>query len=302
MPRGMPYKSTGMRRLPPQANDGNGGNHDDSELGLSAQDDYKLPVESYPERTDDSAYDVIAAADEVTLKLRELLVAQASPRSPPTRSPVRPLGPALARPPPTPSLRGEPRRTKQSEKVPKSFNACAVAVFLMGLNLGLTVLLTVLVASHGPNPSLDMPRFLTDHHPLGTSSFSTTAEQAAPGYDSNLSPGTPGVTARSSAAPELAALAPPPPVALSHGLASLFTDELPALPAIPGDSADHAEAPRILQGASPLAPPPAPCNSTRIASWVSSQLVLTPQVLAQRRRDAEAACRARQCKVSCGMG
>lgn len=325
MPRGLP-KSPGLRWLPSRANDE--GDEEDSRAFEAAPNDDSPKAERAG-----NSYDIVAAADEVTQMLRQILVAQATPK-PPVRSPVRPpaasLGSEMAnRPSVQPRGHPTPRAPPRSKAFNSSLNTCTLAVFLLGLNLGLTVLLTLLVAGHSPSVFSEVPSFPVNRQPLGSvlqappiSSSSPVSPEAIP--PSEIAPTT---AASDLVVPDLAA----PQLPAGHGL-GLFLDEAPeARPDAKPDKAVALHAALHAAGLSDLLDSPQgdpataavlganldadtaagegePCpisgasNATHVdpngrnASGVP-YMALTEATLAQRRSDAEAACRARNCKV-----
>ena len=199
-------------------------------------------------------------------------------------------------------------------------NTCALAVFLMGLNLGLTVLLTALVAGHSPGGTLETPRFMTPTYGQNQGQmlrrppdlyFTAAREEGAQVETAAeikqlpsqlLSEGPATSLSEAAHYQRVDALAAPSSLSATQGVAgglSIAEDD-----ASPSVSTAASAAPATARGVAEIAP----CASVAAVGGnasaapgrrnaTASLFTITAKALALRRREAEAACRAGKCKV-----
>ena len=186
-------------------------------------------------------------------------------------------------------------------------NACTAAVFFMGFNLGLTILLAVVLATHSPaafSAPLDPPPYLRAQGVIGGGSGAVVVD-ASNGFTAHstdvqaqvetiVRPSFPSMSSGIEGASPLFNLEPSTPIeAVKH--------RPPCVNSTKTSSAARSSSLRHNKSSEGIAAADANHSSSRIRSSRSSfHRLPSAAFMARRRHEAEASCRARPrgCKVS----
>eukprot|EP00613_Pedinella_sp_CCMP2098_P039347 CAMPEP_0171790682 /NCGR_PEP_ID=MMETSP0991-20121206/65868_1 /TAXON_ID=483369 /ORGANISM="non described non described, Strain CCMP2098" /LENGTH=215 /DNA_ID=CAMNT_0012400325 /DNA_START=62 /DNA_END=706 /DNA_ORIENTATION=+ len=160
-------------------------------------------------------------------------------------------------------------------------NACTVAVFIMGLNLGLTILLTILVAGHSPDASLDSPQM----HQQSSFLRNTAIVHST----------VPSKGESESRTMRLALLDETTPTILSGQVRESISNTAQADPCTTAKKANNSD--QTLSQMETTKTLPEEKNTTHPVNPATTSTSLSVEALQARRHAAEVACRKKQCKV-----